>query len=50
VLFRSLLGEAGRQALRDEILTGLDVDLAWAESSPMPDPAEAFRGVFAEAR
>ncbi len=45
----SLLTEAGRQALREEILSGLDGDLAWAESSPMPDPAEALRGVFAEA-
>jgi len=43
-----LLSEPGRQVLREEILSGLDADLAWAESSPMPDPAEALRGVFAE--
>ncbi|MFI5181842.1 MAG: thiamine pyrophosphate-dependent dehydrogenase E1 component subunit alpha [Thermoanaerobaculia bacterium] len=45
-----LLFAAGRRAVHDEILSGLEADLAWAEASPMPDPADALRGVFAEAR
>jgi TPP-dependent pyruvate/acetoin dehydrogenase alpha subunit len=45
-----LLSEPGRQAVRDGILSGLEADLASAEASPMPDPAEALRGVFAEGR
>ncbi|HUM02150.1 MAG TPA: thiamine pyrophosphate-dependent enzyme [Thermoanaerobaculia bacterium] len=42
-----ILGESGRLAVRAEILGGLDADLAWAEASPLPEPAEALRGVFA---
>ncbi len=43
-----LLDDAGRRAVTEEILTGLDADLAWVEAAPMPDPGDALRGVFAE--
>ncbi len=45
-----LLSGPERSAVHDAVLAGLDADLAWAEASPMPDPADALRGVFAESR
>ena len=33
------------RAIHDEIERGLDADVAFAEASPFPDPALAFRGV-----
>lgn len=47
---RGLLGAEDRSRIRDEVLRLLDEDLASAEASPLPDPAGAFSGVFAEGR
>jgi TPP-dependent pyruvate/acetoin dehydrogenase alpha subunit len=37
-----------RRRVHDEIESGLDEDVAFAEASPFPDPALAFRGVYAD--
>lgn len=47
---QSLLDAGGRIRIRDEMFRLLDEDLASAEASPLPDPAGAFSGVFAESR
>src|SRR5450759_568694 len=41
--------EAGeRHRIHDEVESQLDKDVAFAEASPFPDPALAFRGVYAD--
>jgi TPP-dependent pyruvate/acetoin dehydrogenase alpha subunit len=39
---------AGLRAAHEEIDRALDTDVAFAESSPFPDPSLAFHGVFAD--
>jgi TPP-dependent pyruvate/acetoin dehydrogenase alpha subunit len=47
---QNLLGAEGRDRIRDQMLRLLDEDLASAEASPLPEPAGASSGVFAEDR
>jgi pyruvate dehydrogenase E1 component alpha subunit/2-oxoisovalerate dehydrogenase E1 component alpha subunit len=52
--FAKVLSESGTmspadfRAAHEEIERDLDADVAFAESSPFPDPALAFRGVWAD--
>jgi pyruvate dehydrogenase E1 component alpha subunit len=39
---------AERRRIHDEVESQLDADVAFAEASPFPDPALAFRGVYAD--
>jgi TPP-dependent pyruvate/acetoin dehydrogenase alpha subunit len=39
---------ADLRAAHEEIERGLDADVAFAESSPFPDPSLAFKGVWAD--
>jgi pyruvate dehydrogenase E1 component alpha subunit/2-oxoisovalerate dehydrogenase E1 component alpha subunit len=39
---------AERSRVQDEVERQLDADVAFAEASPFPDPALAFRGVYAD--
>jgi pyruvate dehydrogenase E1 component alpha subunit/2-oxoisovalerate dehydrogenase E1 component alpha subunit len=39
---------AERRRVHDELESHLDADVAFAEASPFPDPALAFRGVYAD--
>jgi TPP-dependent pyruvate/acetoin dehydrogenase alpha subunit len=39
---------AGLRAVHEEIERQLDADVAFAESSPFPDPSLAFHGVYAD--
>jgi TPP-dependent pyruvate/acetoin dehydrogenase alpha subunit len=41
---------AGLRAAHEEIERQLDADVAFAESSPFPDPSLAFAGVYADDR
>jgi TPP-dependent pyruvate/acetoin dehydrogenase alpha subunit len=52
--FESVLEASGampaaeRHRIHDEVESQLDKDVAFAEASPFPDPALAFRGVYAD--
>lgn len=46
---RGALDAAARAAVDAELRDLLDAELAWAESSPWPEPATAFEGVWADA-
>jgi pyruvate dehydrogenase E1 component alpha subunit/2-oxoisovalerate dehydrogenase E1 component alpha subunit len=39
---------AERRRVHDDVERALDADVAFAEASPFPDPALAFRGVYAD--
>jgi TPP-dependent pyruvate/acetoin dehydrogenase alpha subunit len=39
---------AERRRVHDELESQLDADVAFAEASPFPDPARAFRSVYAD--
>jgi TPP-dependent pyruvate/acetoin dehydrogenase alpha subunit len=42
------MAAAERRRVYDELESQLDEDVAFAEASPFPDPARAFRGVYAD--
>ncbi len=42
-----LFSRSEMAALHDGLLKNLDEDVEWAESQPLPDPQEAFLGVYA---
>jgi TPP-dependent pyruvate/acetoin dehydrogenase alpha subunit len=44
----STMSERERRRIHDELQAMLDEDVAFAESSPFPDPALATRGVYAD--
>jgi TPP-dependent pyruvate/acetoin dehydrogenase alpha subunit len=43
-----VMSERERRKVHDELQAMLDEDVAFAESSPLPDPAIAFQGVYAD--
>jgi pyruvate dehydrogenase E1 component alpha subunit/2-oxoisovalerate dehydrogenase E1 component alpha subunit len=43
-----VMPERERRGIHDELQAMLDEDVAFAESSPFPDPAVAFHGVYAD--
>jgi pyruvate dehydrogenase E1 component alpha subunit/2-oxoisovalerate dehydrogenase E1 component alpha subunit len=43
-----ILSGADLRAAHEEIERGLDADVAFAETSPFPDPSLAFHGVYAD--
>ena len=47
---RASMPAPSARAIHEEIERQLDADVAFAEASPFPDPALAFRGVYADER